>query len=267
MSNLFKQNDATDASFLPADYVTKKAEMRANALSLVLFGMVMFAVVGAFFVTNRQWHTVRKEQQAISQAYSTEAKKIDQLKQLETHKVAMLAKAEVTTALLERIPRSVLLAELIARMPEGITLLELNLESKRIKPPKKKTNSKSGKTTKVKRVGSLTDKAKLAAGKKDKAKEVQVPRFVYTLKLVGVATENNNIADYLTGLQGCPLLNNVELRFIQDTKIGDARLRKFEIKSNLNNNADGRHLEPESGLILPDGAKLSVVEHQAGEGK
>src|ERR1043165_4975506 len=131
----FVRPDQQGASFLPQDYVARKAEMRANLICLSLFGVVMFCVVAAFFVTNRQWLQVRKSQATITAQYTQEAAKIEQLKLLEKEKGEMMDKAEITTALIERVPRSVLMSELITRMPDDITLLELSLISKRVKEP------------------------------------------------------------------------------------------------------------------------------------
>ena len=38
------------SSFLPEDYVTERAERRSSLISVVLFVVVMFGVVAAFFV-------------------------------------------------------------------------------------------------------------------------------------------------------------------------------------------------------------------------
>src|SRR5262245_51862205 len=133
MRNPFARTDAGNSSFLPQDYVARKAELRANLLCLALFGVVMFGVIAAFFVTNRQWLQVRQAQQTITTQYSQEAAKIEQLNRLENQKAEMMEKAEITTALIEKVPRSTLLSELITRMPEEITLLEFSLVSKRIK--------------------------------------------------------------------------------------------------------------------------------------
>src|SRR5690554_1039472 len=122
MRNPFLRPDMGGGSFLPEDYVARKAETRASLISLALFGIVLGGVVAAFFVTNRQWLSVRREQELINTLYTQEARKIEQLKKLEAQKAEMLAKAEVTTALVEKVPRSVLLSELTTRMPESITL-------------------------------------------------------------------------------------------------------------------------------------------------
>ena len=81
-NNPFTQQGNDAVSFLPEDYVAKKSETRANLLCLTLFGVVMFAVIGAFFVTNRQWLSVRTEQETINKLYTQETMKIEQLKAL-----------------------------------------------------------------------------------------------------------------------------------------------------------------------------------------
>src|SRR3954469_13856228 len=118
-------------SFLPQEYVERKAELRANLLCLGLFGVVMFGVVGAFFVTNRQWLKVKQSREAIASQYAQEAARIEQLKLLERQKAEIVQKAEVSTALIERVRRSVLLSELANRKPDDVTLLEVQLTGKR----------------------------------------------------------------------------------------------------------------------------------------
>lgn len=252
MKNPFRRPDAAGASFLPEDYVARKNETRANIFALVLFAIVMFGVVGAFFVTNRQWLSVRREHEAMNAQYAQEAKKIEQLKGLEAQKSDMLAKAEITTALIERVPRSILLAELVTRMPKEITLLDLSLEGKRIEPPKADPKDRAGAKPGAKPItkavaGSLTK----AGGKgEDKAKEEKPtpPRLSHTLKLQGVASANWHITDYLASLTACPLLQTVELTYIKERTIKDVSLREFEITAQLKPDADARAIEPVTTL-------------------
>ncbi len=253
MRNPFLRPDAASGSFLPQDYVANKAEMRANLLCLSLFGVVMFCVVAAFFVTNRQWLQVRREQQAITTQYSKESTKIDQLKLLEKQKAEMLEKAEITTALIEKVPRSRLLSELVNRMPQDITLLELSLVSKRIKDtpaPGAAGQAQGGSTIKSLApkgapVASVRRPGTPAPAKDDKPKEAekpQAPRFEYTLHLVGVAKVNNSVGDYITGLKACTFLDGVDLKYIKETTIDKLDLRKFEIEATIKKDADGRDI-------------------------
>ena len=74
---LYNRRPGTGGSFLPEDYIEKKAENRNLAIAVFLFVVVTLGVVGAFFVTNRQWSTVKRRQQEINQEYATETKKIE----------------------------------------------------------------------------------------------------------------------------------------------------------------------------------------------
>lgn len=229
------------ASFLPEDYVQRRAEARANLLTLSLFAVVLLGVVGAFMVTNRAWNSIRMEQEAINVEYTQEAAKIDQLKELERQREQMIEKAEITAALIERVPRSVLLAEIIHRMPDQVTILELELKSTRIEAPPPAPSPAAGATaSKIPpKVRSLMD---LAEGNKPDAEpnRVRAPRYESTLRLVGVSRANEQIADYLAALKASPLLARVELVYINETTIDKQAFRKFEVLATLRADADAR---------------------------
>ncbi len=268
MKNPFQRGDrGGGGSFLPEDYVARKVELRANLLCLSLFGVVMFGVVAAFFVTNRQWLNVRQEQQAITVQYSEQATKIEQLKELETQKASMIAKAEVTTALIEKVPRSVLMAELITRMPREITLLDLELTSKRIKEATTKAapGTRPGTQPKIKSIGgpgSVAQTPGLTTPEPASSK-VKPPRFEYKLKITGVAKINNDIADYMAGLQDCTLLQNVELKHIKTKTIDKVDLREFIIEAVIRPDADARGIgpvkDPQQGAATKSAASIATA--------
>lgn len=231
--------------FLPREYVANKTESRFYAIVVLLFIVVMTGVAGAFMVTNQRWSDVRRQQREISEQYQDEASKLDQLKALEEQRAAMLDKAEVTTALLEPVPRSVLMAELVTNLPVGVTLLQVKLESKRLReelaPPEA---GKKDAPTK-----SLTgDKDKKD---KDQAKpKIVAPKFEYKMTIVGASLENNAVADYLRGLQTSPLLSNVDLVYIAQERIESGEYRKFEIVGEIRRNADARLVDEATEVEL-----------------
>lgn len=242
-------------SFLPEDYVKSKGERRANMLSLTLFGVMMLAVVAAFFATNRKWMSVRNEQRSINAMYVREAEKIEGLKALEMQRAEMITKAEVTAALVERVPRSVLFAELVRRMPKDLTLTELELVSTEVRVPR--GNSRSSGVRTLSGSGSSKDKAKAKSKSKDKKEEpvstIYVPQFTQTLRIVGVGLENNDIATYIENLRGSELLESVELKFIKESKIEGVLLRSFELGAQIRKGADARGLvKPVEPLTIPD---------------
>jgi len=237
-------------SFLPEDYVKSKGERRANLLSLTLFGVMMLAVVAAFFATNRRWMSVRSEQRSINAMYVREAEKIEELKALESQRAEMISKAEVTAALVERVPRSVLFAQIVQRMPENVTLLDLELKSEEIKAAG--SRGRSSRSAGVRTLTSGASSSTAPAGKEDENK-VQVPQYNQSLTLAGVALTNGDIADYIENLKASSLLDRVELQYIKEVTMDNDVLRKFELSCVIRKGADARSLvEPVVPLEIPD---------------
>jgi Tfp pilus assembly protein PilN len=241
---------STPGSFLPQDYVTRKTEQRAGFLSLALFSVVMFGVCGAFLVTNRRWKDIRTQQAVIDTQYATEAKKIDQLKTLEDQRKAMMEKAEVVAALLEKVPRSVLLAEMVQNLPKGVSLTDVTLKSKRVEEKQAPVAQGTGQIQKVGTIsgdGKTGSKPSAMKTKEPKAApekpKVTAPKFEFTLTIEGVATENNEIADYLSSLKQSELLESLDLQFIDESMVDEVSLRKFKMEAKLRQDVDVRHIQ------------------------
>lgn len=245
-------------TFLPEDFIERRAERRTSIISAALFAVVTIGVIGAFFITNRQWNDVSRYQQAINVRYAQAAKDIEQLKILETQKHELLDKAELTTVLIEKVPRSILLAELINRMPSDLTMLELQMKSTRLDGPKGKKIGRG--TAKPPAIGDKKDAGKgkgkassMSGNKKGRASkdgaveeekpEITAPRMQTAIILIGVAPSHTSVAKYVTGLQSCGLLEKVELRFSEVTIIRDVAMNKFRIEASLREEADARRLE------------------------
>lgn len=243
------RGDPVGSSFLPEDYLRQKQERRSNFIALSLFCVVMFGVTAAFFVTNRQWTSVKARQRDINGEYAMEAKKIEQLKALEVQKAEMLEKAEITAALLERVPRSILLAEMINRMPEQLTLTDLTLKGTRVKDaPKVAATDAKAKPRSL--AGSKGAKGKNAP-KEEPAKPVP-PKYEFTITIVGLAADDSFVADYHTSLKQCPLLDQVEMVSSAEVVIDEVARRKFRFEAVLRPTADARNIQP---LKIPrDGA-------------
>lgn len=269
-----KSPAAPAGSFLPTDYIENRRTGRISLIGAGLLIVVMAGVVGAFLVTTRHRSAIREQQDQINTEYTAEAKKIEQLKQLEVQRREMMEKAEVTAALLEKVPRSMLMAELVTRMPKDVTLLDLELKGKRIDAPKPVTGkAQLGKpaakpAAKVKSLSTLVKGGELPATDERK---ITPPRFEFTLTLTGVASVNNDIAEYLGQLQGCPLLGSVELQYIQQTVIDDLNMRRFQIVAQIKPNADAHDLvslkpepKPEAEVQAPtEESKAATADAEA----
>jgi len=249
MLNRKPKVNKSDATFLPEDYVSKLAERRSNMMAVSLFVIVTMGVVGAFFVTNRQWNDVKHYQQAINVRYTKAASDIEQLKVLEQQKNGLLQRAELTTALIERVPRSILLAELINRMPKRVVMLELQIKSERLDKPKRTSSPSQAKsltnTKKPSKKGKISAKGADAAPKSTPEIIAAVaPRLSTSITVVGVAPSHKDIARFVASLQGCELLNSVELKFSETTIINDREMKKFRLEAKIADVADARRIEP-----------------------
>lgn len=249
--------DGDRTSFLPQDYVSGKADTQANVVCLILFGVVLFGVVGAFLVTNRAWSSVRQEQLAINQEYTEQTKKIEQLRKLEAQRTEMLDKAEITSALIERVPRSILLAELINRMPERLSLTEFSLQSKRlaeVAPVKKERGPRS--------IAKGATKGKADA--KAPPPRPRPPKMEFTLTLTGLSATDEAVADFQAALKESTLLSRVDLISTVESTVDNQSLRKFKLEAVLATDADARKIEP---LQVPrlGGMVDQVARDQAAE--
>jgi len=246
MSMLDRRPNGAGGSFLPEDYLQKKAEKRQLILGLGLFLVVAFAMVGAFFVTYRKWSTVMSMQAAVNREWVEQEKKIEQLKVLEAQRDELKAKAETTTALLERVQRSTLLAEMINRMPDQLTLTDLQLKGRRLVVPVKAAAPVSG-LAGPQTTASVGARATTPAGggaPPDAPKPRPAPaQFEFSLEIAGLASSDEEVADYVASLVQCPLLDRVEMISAGETTVQDVSMRKFKIEARIRSSADTRTIE------------------------
>jgi Tfp pilus assembly protein PilN len=231
---------STTTSFLPEDYLDQKAERRTNMISLSLFAVVMVAVFAAFLVTNRQWSQVKAARASVNEQYEQAAVQIETLNELEQQKNQMLSKARLAAALVERVPRSILLAELINRMPPRLGLLEFELKSQKVKAARK-APKREGSTG---RIGPSRARTREEAAQLRDAKKVEAPRYQVSLTLVGIAPTDVEVSQYITELNTYPLLKDVNLEYSEERKFDGNKMRQFEIKMTLDPRADVRDAAP-----------------------
>ncbi len=230
----------SNASFLPEDYLEQKAERRTNFISLTLFAVVMVSVFAAFLVTNRKWSQVKSAKREIDARYQDFAGQIETYDGLQDQKKEMMNRAEVAAALVERVPRSILLWELIARMPQRLGLVEFEMKSERVKvraqAPKKETGPR--------RLSSGPRRPQTVAQSGEKPKTIEVPTYTVKLKLVGVAPSDTEVSEYLKELDGFDLVQDVRLEYTEKKVVEGRELRQFLMTMTVNPGFDARHLAP-----------------------
>lgn len=221
-----------DMNFLPEDYVEKRAQGRTNAISLVLFLVVMGAIVAAFYWTDQQRVQVRDLRQNVDNQYEEAAKRLEQLDELQQRKQEMTDKAKVTAALLERVPRTLILSELINRMPSAVGLIDLDMQTRQIQGAAPGIKSKLDKI-KSQQAGAATGQQVI------EERQVQV-----SLKMIGVAPTDLEVSRFMSDLGKSPLFESLNLEFTEQTKIDGRMMRKFQVAMMVDQSVDLRQFEP-----------------------
>jgi Tfp pilus assembly protein PilN len=216
-------------NFLPEDYVEKRQAARAAVVFIGLLLIVVGGIVGAYMYTQWQMKNVFQEHDQVNARFEEASKKIEEAKELEKQKARMVAKAEITTTLMERVRRSVLLGELTKLRPAKVNFMTLELKSKELPTPPQPNSD--------------IEKAKRQAeGLPPEA--VKPPQVEVSLDLYATAPTDSEVAAYMTALKKSNLLVDVNLLYSEEYKrAGDDKadpVRKFHVEMKLDPAADLR---------------------------
>ncbi len=235
-------------NLLPEDYVERRSQQRANVLCLVLFSLVMAGVIGAAVVSEEQVARVRGERDQVNEEYHKAGELIARTQQLETKRKQVIDKAQVAADLLERVPRSFLLASLTNALPEGASLREVMLTTERPKvirsAPKSKFQSRSA-------------NRKSAAAKPQKA--TRQPLRV-DLLITGLAQTDVQVAQFIATIQTSPLIKSVELVYSEEKKVDKVLAREFQVTISLRTNAEVK--TDQANVASVDGENVHLAGNQ-----
>ncbi|HEY8666213.1 MAG TPA: PilN domain-containing protein [Tepidisphaeraceae bacterium] len=212
-------------SFLPDDYLERKAQRRMNILCGSLSAVVAIAIFAAVTISKTSMHTIEAEHTQVEQEYALAARKIAQVQQMQEQQRTMQHQADITASLLERVPRSNLLAEITNSMPASVSLLDFVLDAK------KHVNNTPAPANAYEQ-----KKAEVEAKKKAAIAEPQV--FDVSMKMTGVAATDLQVAQLISKLLKSKLLKDVNLVVSEEYKQGDEKLRKFQIEMMLDPSAE-----------------------------
>jgi Tfp pilus assembly protein PilN len=223
-------NAPNQLSFLPDDYLARKAQRRTNLICAVLFIIVMGSIGSAFTLTERSLRDVERRHTDVQREYADAAKRLEQVKQMQDNQRKMARQAELSASLLEKIPRSNLLAEITNALPDGVSLIDLDLDSKR------RATAKAA-------VASTAFEQKKAEKKKAAAAPTEVappePKlYDVKVKLDGIASNNTQVAEFIRNLGKCKLLKDVNLAVVDEAKFEDETVRKFTLEMMLSRDVD-----------------------------
>ena len=212
-------------SFLPDDYMEKKLRRRTNAILGGLFLIVVTAIGGTLTWKERTTRELERQKAELDAQMANAAKPIEQFKQMQDKQRELARQAEITASLLERVPRSFLLAEITNGIPSGVSLLDFNMDSHLRAPG---TVSTAPKTAFEQRKAEV-----------ESASPAAPPARVYDvhMKITGVANTDVQVAQFISKLNHSALLRDVNLVVSDEFKQGNDVMRKFQIEMVLNPDA------------------------------
>ena len=209
-------------NFVPDDYVQNTESSRTNLLYLVLFGVVMIALCGSFMTIKIRQRACGVKEQIVNTKMGKIQEAIKKFEELQTKRGEMMRTALTTSQLIEPVPRSVLLASLTNNLPQGVSLLTLNL-----------IQQESGRSLQ----SAPTSKYQAKQAKKTAANSAQVSkeRLLETyIDLDGVAPSDLQVADYIGRLGNSSLLDNVALVESKEHEVKDSIMfRRFKLTAML----------------------------------
>jgi hypothetical protein len=231
-------------SFLPDDYLERKAARRTNAICAILFLLVMSAIGTTFSISERSTKEIDRRYNAKLNEFTTEAKRISQAEKLQEKQRTMSRQAELSASLLEKVPRSYVLADITNALPPGASLLDFTLDSKRKNAP---APLAPGSTAFEQRKAASAREAQ----KKEAAGTTPNDMKLYdvSMRLTGIAQNDMQVAVFIRRLNESKLLKDVNLVITDQFDKDNETLRKFVIECMLDPKAE----------IVPDEAKNTTA--------
>ena len=218
-------------NFLPDDYLRRRGIRRANWMCLgTAAGTLLLLGAVVAFVFIRSWSMAGTRSLAELQ-YQVASRQIDDLEQLGERKTSLLHKVELSTALLERVPRSNVLARLTNHLPEhtSLTSVTMQLEVMKMKPKKAAAGADD--------TQSAGGKPPTGAAGKNQPRVVRAKRLRF--RLDGLAETDVEVAEYISRLHADPLFENVDLQFSEAFPYQeDVTMRRFQMSLLLSEDAE-----------------------------
>ena len=118
-----------ELSFLPEDYLEQKYTRRAMTFCAVVALLVGGALFYWYQARSKEHAKVNAEFNEVNNNYVEAARKIEQVKRMHEQQREVVHHAELAASLVERVPRSNMLAEITNALPVGVSLIDMSMTS------------------------------------------------------------------------------------------------------------------------------------------
>ena len=224
-------------NFVPEDYVRNNESKRMNLIYIFLFVVVMVALSGSFFTIKYRKKILNDREKVVDNELAQRKEEIKKVQQLQDRRNQMWGRALITAELIEPVSRSLLLASLTNNLPNGVSLLKLNLIQKESNGP-----SRVGGSTAATKYESLKGKE---TGAKASDETQSLERGLQThIDIEGIAPSDLEVASYIERLGNSMLITNVALVESREFEAKNSKskssnkFRHFKLTAMLNNNVE-----------------------------
>jgi len=115
--------------FLPDDYLERKHNRHANVVCAALFLIVMMAIGSTLVMSQQALHTASLDHAVAEKAYTEAAERVVHVRLMQDEQRRMSRRARDAASMLEKIPRSAVLAEVTNALPPGVTIVAFDLDT------------------------------------------------------------------------------------------------------------------------------------------
>ena len=191
-------------SFLPEDYLEQKMRRRADIVCALM--IILAAGAGTFAWSTVHRHDVKVQAQwdQVDAKYTDAARKIEQVKKMHEQQRQVVHHAELAASLVERVPRSNILAELTNALPPGVSLVEFLMDSKAHQDPAPKTGNSSFEQHRAAIEAQQHNNDALGLGAKP-------PQYDVHMKVTGIAQNDVQVAQLISRLSHSKIFSDVNL--------------------------------------------------------
>ena len=199
--------------FVPEEYIQQRESGKANFMYLLLFGAMMCGIGVTFTIIKMRQKAVATELAIVNAKMAEAGEQIAQIEELKTKGKEVMKTMVMTSGLVEKVPRSIVLACLTNNMPTGVSLLEFKLEEKEI-------------TLKTPKPAANTAGAAAAAA-------AAPPQMITStmVNISGIAPSDIGVANYIARLSESILLDKVALVESKERKVEDLKFRQFKLNA------------------------------------
>lgn len=229
-----------ELSFLPEDYLEQKYMRRVMVLGGAMLVVVALVILFWWHVRSRAHARIVAEFNEVNDNYVEAARKIEQVKRMHEQQREVVHHAELAASLVERVPRSNMLAEITNALPVGVSLIDLSM----ISTPR----NASGAASAAPSSSFAMHKAEIEKQSGDALGLGTKPsEFDIKLKFTGVARDDIQVAQLISRLSHNSMFKDVNL-IVSDsfnpqqgsTSSKSESLRRWQLEMMINPQAEVR---------------------------